>query len=132
MKKKMVLSTVLGVTLVASLAACGGQTEQPKSTAAATSATAGGPKTKLTYWTVDRHDADYMKDVIKKFNETNKDNIEVEMTVLADNYNQSVDIAFASNQAPDILRTNDFLGFVKKGYLQPINDMMTERDEEAV
>ena len=67
-----------------------------------------------------------MKDVIKKFNETNKDNIEVEMTVLADNYNQSVDIAFASNQAPDILRTNDFLGFVKKGYLQPINDMMTD------
>ena len=44
MKKKMVLSTLLGVTLVASLAACGGQTEQPKSTAAATSATAGGAK----------------------------------------------------------------------------------------
>ena len=98
------------------------------STAAATAASAapGGAKTKLTYWTVDRHDADYMKDVIKKFNETNKDNIEVEMTVLADNYNQSVDIAFASNQAPDILRTNDFPGFVKKGYLQPINDMMTD------
>lgn len=128
MKRKMVLSTLIGVTMVASLAACGGQTDQPKSTATATSisAAAGGAKTKLSYWTVDRHDADYMKDVIKKFNETNKDNIEVEMTVLADNFNQSIDIAFASNQAPDIFRTNDFSGFVKKGYLQPINDMMTD------
>lgn len=128
MKRKMVLSTLIGVTMVASLAACGGQTDQPKSTATATStsAAAGGSKTKLSYWTVDRHDADYMKDVIKKFNETNKDNIEVEMTVLADNFNQSIDIAFASNQAPDIFRTNDFSGFVKKGYLQPINDMMTD------
>ncbi|GGA04176.1 ABC transporter substrate-binding protein [Paenibacillus marchantiophytorum] len=125
MKRNVVLSTLLGVTMVASLAACGGQTDKPKSTATA-SAGAGGAKTKLTYWTVDRHDADYMKEVIKKFNETNKDNIEVEMTVLADNFNQSVDIAFASNQAPDILRTNDFPGFVKKGYLQPINDLMTD------
>lgn len=124
-KKKIAVSAVLGMTMVASLAACGGgQSDQQKSGGA--TGAAGGAKTKLTYWTVDRHDADYMKDVIKKFNETNKDNIEVEMTVLADNYNQAVDIAFASNQAPDILRTNDFPSYVKKGYLLPINDLMTD------
>ncbi|KRF09820.1 ABC transporter substrate-binding protein [Paenibacillus sp. Soil787] len=128
-KKQLVMNTLLGVTLVASLAACSSQTEQPKATG--TSSTTGTPapagaKTKLSYWTIDRHDADYMKDAIKKFNETNKDNIEVEMTVLADNYNQSVDIAFASNQAPDVFRTNDFPNYVKKGYLLPINDLMTD------
>lgn len=136
MKKRMLLSTLVGVIMVAVLAACGSddQAEQPKSTASSTavgstasaSPVAGEEKTKLTYWTVDRHDADYMKDVIMKFNESNKDNIVIEMTVLADNFNQSIDIAFASNQAPDILRTNDFLGFVKKDYLLPINDLMTD------
>lgn len=128
MSKKVVMSTLLGVTMVASLAACGGQSDQPANNSASASSApaANGQKTKLAYWTIDRHDADYMKEVIKKFNETNKDNIEVEMTVMADNFNQSVDIAFASKQAPDILRTNDFPGFVKKGYLLPLNDMMTD------
>ncbi|UJF34808.1 ABC transporter substrate-binding protein [Paenibacillus hexagrammi] len=125
----MVMSALLGAAMVSSLAACGGQSDQPQSTGTAASSeapAASGQKTKLSYWTIDRHDADYMKDVIKKFNETNKDNIEVEMTVMADNFNQSVDIAFASKQAPDIFRTNDFSGFVKKGYLLPLNDMMTD------
>ncbi|RTE08320.1 ABC transporter substrate-binding protein [Paenibacillus whitsoniae] len=126
MNKKMVLAALLGMTMAASLAACGGQTESNSASTSPSGAASSGAKTKLTYWTVDRHDADYMKEVIKNFNETNKDNIEIEMTVLADNFNQSVDIAFASNQAPDILRTNDFTGFVKKGYLAPLNDMMTD------
>ncbi|WP_248927479.1 ABC transporter substrate-binding protein [Paenibacillus hamazuiensis] len=128
-KKQMMVNVLLGTAMIASLAACSsGQPEQPKNSAAAgTSGTAaGGAKTKLAYWTVDRHDADYMKDVIKKFNETNKDNIEVEMTVLSDNFNQAIDIAFASNQAPDVFRTNDFPNFVKKGYLLPLNDLLTD------
>lgn len=121
---KQMTGALLGLTMVASLAACG-QGEQTKSEAGGANAQAG-VKTKLTYWTVDRHDADFMKEVIKKFNETNKDNIEIEMTVMADNYNQAVDIAYASNQAPDILRVNDFLSYVKKDYLLPLNDMMTD------
>ena len=40
-----------------------------------------------------------MKSKIEQFNQTNKDNIEVEMTVMGDNYPQAVDIAFASKQA---------------------------------
>jgi multiple sugar transport system substrate-binding protein len=122
MMKKTVGKMVSVVLVAASLTACGaGQDAQTNK--GATPGAVG--KTKISYWTVDRHDADFMKEDIKKFNETNKDNIEVEMTVLADNYNQAVDIAYASNQAPDILRTNDFLGFVKKGYLLPINDFIT-------
>jgi multiple sugar transport system substrate-binding protein len=123
---KKTIGTMLGVALVASsLAGCGAGQDAQTNPGGAPGA-ASGAKTKISYWTVDRHDADFMKEVIKTFNDTNKDNIEVEMTVLADNFNQAVDIAYASNQAPDVLRTNDFLGFVKKGYLLPINDMMTD------
>lgn len=127
MKKKMAMTMLLSITMAAALSACGGAADKSPNASAGTGASsAGGAKTKLTYWTVDRHDADYMKEVIKKFNETNKDNIEVEMTVLADNFNQSVDVAFASNQAPDVFRTNDFAGFVKKGYMLPLNDLLTD------
>ncbi|MCU6796729.1 MULTISPECIES: ABC transporter substrate-binding protein [Paenibacillus] len=124
---KKTIGTVLGVALVASsLAACGaGQDSGTQAGGTSGTGTATGGKTKISYWTIDRHDADYMKEVIKKFNDANPD-IEVEMTVLADNFNQAVDIAYASKQAPDVLRTNDFLGFVKKGYLLPINDLMND------
>lgn len=106
---------MLGVALVASsLAACGaGQDSGTQAGGTSGTGTATGGKTKISYWTIDRHDADYMKEAIKKFNDANPD-IEVEMTVMADNFNQAVDIAYASKQAPDVLRTNDFLGFVKK------------------
>ncbi|MEK3720692.1 ABC transporter substrate-binding protein [Paenibacillus sp. FSL H8-0034] len=124
---KKTIGTVLGVALVASsLAACGaGQDSGTQAGGTSGTGTATGGKTKISYWTIDRHDADYMKEVIKKFNDANPD-IEVEMTVMADNFNQAVDIAYASKQAPDVLRTNDFLGFVKKGYLLPINDLMND------
>ncbi|MEK3913654.1 ABC transporter substrate-binding protein [Paenibacillus sp. FSL H7-0331] len=124
---KKTIGTVLGVALVASsLAACGaGQDSGTQAGGTSGTGTATGGKTKISYWTIDRHDADYMKEAIKKFNDANPD-IEVEMTVMADNFNQAVDIAYASKQAPDVLRTNDFLGFVKKGYLLPINDLMND------
>ncbi|MCI3921145.1 extracellular solute-binding protein [Paenibacillus sp. TRM 82003] len=80
-------------------------------------------KVSLTYWTDDRHDQEYIKELIDSYNANNPDNIEVELIVLAENYNQSVDIAFASNQAPDILRlkSGNTSTFVKKGYLAPLD-----------
>jgi multiple sugar transport system substrate-binding protein len=85
---------------------------------------AAAAKTKLTYWTMDRHDMEYMQQKIDAYNATNTDNIEVEMKVMADNYNQSLEVAFASNQAPDIFKVNDFQVYVSKGYLAPLDDLL--------
>ncbi|THF77800.1 ABC transporter substrate-binding protein [Cohnella fermenti] len=86
------------------------------------------PPVQLKYWTDDRHDQEYIKDMINKFNETNEDNIQVELTVMSENYTQSVDIAFSSKQAPDVLRlkSGNTAGFVKKGYLEPIDGFLTD------
>ncbi|WP_027085616.1 ABC transporter substrate-binding protein [Cohnella panacarvi] len=87
-----------------------------------------GPKTKLVFWTFDRHDNEYIKERVDNYNKTNQDNIEVEVTAMTENYVQSVDIAFASKQAPDILRPNQdtTIPFVKKGYLEPLDGYLTE------
>lgn len=128
--KMKVAGTLLSLSLAASLAACGGGNSDGSQAQNSPSASAaGGEKTKITYWTIDRHDADYIKQVIETFNKNNPD-IEVEMTVMADNFTQSVDIAFASNQAPDVFRTTDFVSFVKKGYLMPLDELMSSQMKE--
>ena len=87
-----------------------------------------GEPVQLKYWTDDRHDQEYIKEMVNTFNETNEDNIQVELTVMSENYAQSVDIAFSSKQAPDVLRlkTNIVGEFVKKGYLAPIDEYLTD------
>ncbi|UJF31687.1 ABC transporter substrate-binding protein [Paenibacillus hexagrammi] len=110
-----------------SLAGCTSQTDAPTTTST-NAPVASGEKTKLVFWTFDRHDFDFMKSTVETFNKTNKDNIEVEVTSMAENYTQSVDIAFASNQMPDILRPNQdtTIPFVKKGYLEPLDSYLTD------
>lgn len=122
MRKKGSIAAV-SLLLAVSLAAC--STSQPNA-GEGTDQTNG--KTKLTYWTNDRSDAEYIKQLITTYNETNEDNIEVEVTIMADNYDQSVDIAFASKQSPDILRVdfNKIVPWVKKGYLSPLDEYMSD------
>lgn len=131
----LTVSTILALTLSACSAGGGNTTNSPKETnepspqssnAAANEGKSDAPKVKLNYWTEDRHDLTYIQEVVERFNETNKNNIEVEVKGLSENYNQSVDIAFSSKQAPDIIRTtpSNFIPFVKKGYLEPLNGYM--------
>lgn len=137
MRKKW-SSLVLCLLLIAAIAAgCSGNGNNNGDGAAAngnsegstaTSSTETGTPVQLKYWTDDRHDQEYIKELINKFNETNEDNIQVELTVMSENYTQSVDIAFSSNQAPDVLRLKsaNTAGFVKKGYLAPIDEYLTD------
>ncbi|OUS70426.1 ABC transporter substrate-binding protein [Paenibacillus sp. MY03] len=138
MKKKLGI-LALSLTLSASLAACasgnetvnnganngnntgGAATEAPKNNTPA-------EKTKLTYWTGDRHDADYIKEAIARFNESNADNIEVELVVKTEEYDQALDIAFVGAQAPDLYRVkeNTIQTYYKKGYLEPIDAYLTD------
>lgn len=141
MQKKW-LGLSLSLMLAAGIAGCGGGnsnkgaateapeagTAVPAATAAAGGNTATSEPVQLKYWTDDRHDQEYIKELINKFNETNGENIQVELTVMSENYAQSVDIAFTSNQAPDLLRlkSGNTAEFVKKGYLAPIDGYLTD------
>ncbi|WP_431087517.1 ABC transporter substrate-binding protein [Paenibacillus sp. 8b26] len=123
MVKKWIILT-LSAVLALSLGGC--SSDSGNNDAPADSKGTTGEKTKVIYWTPDRHDADFMKAKVDKFNQTNRDNIEVEMNVMGDNYPQAVDISFASKQAPDVLQINDFQTYYKKGYLAPINSYMSD------
>lgn len=128
MKKTAV--TAASVLLAMSLTACGNGTDDGSKNAAATDKS--GEKTKITYWTLDRHDADYIKEVIERFNSTNKDNIEVELVVKADDYAQALDLAFSAAQAPDVFRVKEgtIQTYYKKGYMAPIDGYLTEEQKK--
>ncbi|WP_373229295.1 ABC transporter substrate-binding protein [Cohnella sp.] len=132
-------SVVLSAVLAFTLAACGNgnnnavstesaSASKPAESAASSAPAKSGEKTKIQYWTGDRHDMDYIKEVVQSFNDTNTDNIEVEMVVKTDDYDQAVDLAFVSGQAPDVLRVkeNTIQTYVAKGYLAPIDELLTD------
>ncbi len=148
MQKKSTI-VILLLCLVLVLAACGGNNGNANNKSGADSTGGNGgqtspsnqtdqpaqkpaEKTTITYWTDDRHDQEYIKGLIEEFNASNPDNIEVELTVLSENYAQSVDIAFSGNQAPDLLRikSGNASSFVKKGYLAPIDTYLTDAHKE--
>ncbi|MFC4102403.1 ABC transporter substrate-binding protein [Paenibacillus xanthanilyticus] len=140
---KKTSGVMVSAALILALAACGnnggnnaadGSANQGGNTDSGNAAAPQGEstdtpaqKTTITYWTDDRHDQEYLKELISSFNTSNPDHIEVELTVLSENYNQSVDIAFSGNQAPDLLRIKSANTgtFVKKGYLEPIDAYLT-------
>ncbi|WP_322906105.1 sugar ABC transporter substrate-binding protein [Paenibacillus campi] len=130
MQKKW-LQVVGSSLLVLALTACSSNSGATDSSNSASSSEASGGKTKIVYWTPDRHDAEFMQSKVDEFNKTNTDNIEVQMNVMGDNYPQAVDIAFASKQAPDVLQIDDFETYVKKGYITPINDYMSDEMKQT-
>ena len=136
---KKVAFAAMSIVMAASLAACGGSKDSKDTASSATPAAAAttgavatkapsGEKVKLTYWTSDRHDAEYVKEVIGKYNSTNQDNIEVELVVRAEDYDQALDLAFTSAQAPDIFRVkeNTIQTNYKKGYMAPLDSYLTD------
>lgn len=107
-KKAAALGTacVLSVSL---LAGCGGAASSeatvPADTASTTTETANnstdsGEKTEIVFWTTQRHDLDFMEQKIQEFNETNDKNIVVKYEAMTDNYDNNLELAFQSNQAP--------------------------------
>ncbi|UQZ34010.1 ABC transporter substrate-binding protein [Paenibacillus sp. PK3_47] len=122
MKKNQWLLTGASLLLAGSLAAC--SSSEPSAEAEEGNAAAG--QTKLVYWTIDRHDSDFIEQKISEYEGLNPD-IDIELKVMAENYGQSVDIAFSSKQAPDIFRvdTNTVPTWVKKGYLESFDDYIS-------
>lgn len=142
--KKPVVATTLSLLLAAGLAACssnsgngssqspGGASGSGKSAAPASATPTGkasGPKVKLLNWTSSRADTEYITQKIKAFNDTNTSNIEVEMTTMAENLAQSLDLAFASDQAPDVFQGPTPAQY-EKGYIEPLNNYLDANMKE--
>lgn len=133
------ISAAVAFTVLASLASgCGAsnnttstaastKAQATTSAAAATTTAATGEKTKIKVWTANRSDAEYAQQMVKNFNETNKEGIEIEYTIYADNYQQTLELAYATSEAPDVLfDTGDFFAkFVDKGYFLDIDKYLT-------
>lgn len=137
MNKKL-LAFVCGLLVIMVMTACNSgdnaTVNSPSSPSPTNSPAVGSPtgeKTKLTYWTGDRHDAEYIKEVIDHYNETNEDQIEVELVVTGE-YDQALDIAFVSGQSPDIFRAkeNTIQTYYKKDYMEPLDGYLTDEMKE--
>ncbi|MFS0868490.1 ABC transporter substrate-binding protein [Paenibacillus xylanilyticus] len=120
--KKLLLSATF-LVFMGSLAACG--SPSPSDEGAQSDANA---KTKITYWTGDRHDSEFVKETIDTFNQTNKDNIEVELVIKGDDFDQALDMSYQTSEPPDVIRVkeNTIQTFYKKGFLAPIDEFLTD------
>ena len=125
-KRSFLLCSLLVLALMLGACSTGNGTNAAPEASTGTESAGSAAKIKLSYWTGDRHDMDYMQEQVDKYNATNTDNIEVEMKVMADNYNQAVEVAFASNQAPDIFKNYDFQTYVSKGYFAPLDQLLSK------
>jgi len=129
MNMKKWLTAGMGAVMAGSMIACS-SAEQPADDASGADS-AAAEEIKLTYWSIDRHDTDYIQGIIDQF-EAEHPGVTVEYKVMADNYAQSVDIAFASKQAPDIFRIDaaNVPTWQKKGYLESFDDYMSPEMKE--
>ena len=59
-------------------------------------------KTVITYWSNDRHDETYMTSMIEKFNAAH-DDIEINMVIMTDDFENSILLAIDGGTAPDIV-----------------------------
>jgi multiple sugar transport system substrate-binding protein len=59
-------------------------------------------KTVITYWSNDRHDEVYMNEMIEKFNASH-DDIEINMVIMTDDFENSILLAIDGGTAPDII-----------------------------
>ena len=87
-----------------------------------------GDKTKVVIWSKDRHDADLITAKVEEYNASNTDNIEVDYQIYTENYEQAIDMAFQSGEAPDIIvhQTQIFQKYVNSGKWADYNDLMDD------
>lgn len=126
----------IGILMAAAMAMTGcGPTASTETTAAANAGSqetsASGEKTKIVYWSNQRHDMDYVQKKVDEFNATNDKNIEVVYEVMSENYDNNLELSFQSNQAPDVFRAkSEVVPYVKKDMIVPIDEYLTDADKE--
>lgn len=143
MKKKLAVIMILAL-IAGTLGGCkGGSTEsgssaKEKSTAEESQPPSGDSgdedKTTLVLWTRDRADASFIQPYIDKYNETNKDGIYIDYQMYTDNFEQALDMAYATDSGPDLVgvsgMTDIFTKYVNQGQYVDIDQYMTDAEKE--
>lgn len=120
------LAGVLALALIAAGCSSGGNTTGGNDTDGKASPEQKGEVT-IKVWTLNRHDQDYMNSVVNKFNEEHKGSIKVEYQIYSENFTQSLDIALATNEGPDIFfdGSTAYTDHLPKGDLMPLDQFLT-------
>jgi multiple sugar transport system substrate-binding protein len=86
-------------------------------------------KTKVVIWSKDRHDADFITQKVADYNASNTDNIEVDFQIYTENYQQAIDMAFQSGEAPDMFSQESkvFESHVGTGRLADLKPLMDDQ-----
>lgn len=104
------------------------------STKKKSSSNASGEKVTVTVWTQNRGDAAFITPQIDNFNKTNKDNIAIDYKMYTDNFQQALDMAFASNSVPDLVSESGYMAvftrYVAQGKYLPIDKYMSDRQKD--
>lgn len=135
--KRKIISMLLAAVMVLSLMACGSDnpdkdnSDPDNSQTEPGSAQAPEGTTTVDVWSEDRHDLEYVESMIDQYNENNTDGIFINLTVMAEDYENMIKLAYDSGTAPDIVGANSLpLNiFVDNGILLPLNDYI-DADEE--
>ena len=90
---------------------------------------ASAEKTVITYWSNDRHDEAYMQAMVDKFN-AEHDDIEINMVIMTDDFENSILLAYRGNKAPDIVgQSIDIKNFADIGAVVDLTPYI-QADEE--
>jgi multiple sugar transport system substrate-binding protein len=93
-------------------------------------------KTVINYWTEDRHDLAYVEKKIDEFNKTNKDNIQIVLNTITDNYANMLAMSYSSGTAPDIAKVSsgttgfDLKTFVDAKIVDPLTNYIKDPEFE--
>lgn len=84
-------------------------------------------KTQVRVWSNGRGDYDFFLEVIDLYNRENDKNIEVSMEVYTDNYAQALELAFDTNNGPDLFTVGAGAWMlVQNGQGEPLNDYLSD------
>lgn len=142
MKKKLI-SMMLTAVMAASLCACGGGdsaasgadnkqstgSDAPAQDSGAQSAAgqenqAPAGATTIEVWTNDRHDLEYVESMIDQYNQSNSDGIIINLSVITEDYQNMLALAYNGGTAPDVVTANSLPlnTFADTGILVPLNE----------
>lgn len=126
--KKRILSAGLAGAMALSMVACGAKSTTDTAASSVATAESSGDKVTITVWTKNRHDLEYMTQVVDAFNASN-DHIYIDYVVQSENFENLVQMAVSSGEAPDVISNgSNFQDFATNGIIMPINEYL-EKDE---
>lgn len=139
--KRTYAAIMAAVTAVSLLGGCGSSENTANSTADSavkgteTSAEAAGEKEPVTiqYFTWTSGSMSAIEPMVEKFNETNEDNITVEIVLKTGEWSTALKTAILSGQAPDVLQgVPDVTEALSNGWIEPWDNYLSEDFKEQI